>query len=100
MATAIEPAKIDIGRVIGRGADALRRNLIGFAAFALLLGGLPALAVDYLFQGVFSDLSFDGPLWTSLVASFIADFLSASPWTSFSKASWSSVSRPGRSVGR
>jgi hypothetical protein len=47
MATTEQGRKIDIGRVIGRGFEALGGNLLPFLALALMLGGLPALALYY-----------------------------------------------------
>ncbi|HYI47701.1 MAG TPA: hypothetical protein VEX35_04475 [Allosphingosinicella sp.] len=49
MASAPPPqAKVDVGRVIGRGFEALKSNFLGFFATALLLAGLPAFLTQYL----------------------------------------------------
>jgi hypothetical protein len=41
-------AKVDVGRVLGRGFEALKANFPGFFAVALLLAGLPAFLIQYL----------------------------------------------------
>lgn len=49
MATIPPPqAKVDVGRVLGRGFEALKDNFLGFFAVALLLAGVPAFLTQYL----------------------------------------------------
>ena len=47
MAAAAPVEKIDIGRVIGRGFEALRANFLAFFACALLLTGAPSFFMQY-----------------------------------------------------
>ena len=48
MASAPSGRNIDIGRVIGRGFEALKANFLPFFGFALVLAGVPAFCQAYL----------------------------------------------------
>jgi hypothetical protein len=71
MATTGPEAKIDIGRVISRGFEALGGNLLPFLALALVLGGLPALAVYYALGTLGLDGGSPARIWGGFAAAFL-----------------------------
>ncbi len=81
MATVAPVEKIDIGRVIGRGFEALRAHFFPFFAVAALLAGAPAFFMQYwALSGIESATSLDyvftlaywGPILGTLLATFVA----------------------------
>lgn len=76
-------AKVDVGRVLGRGFEALKANFLGFFAAALLLAGVPAFLIQYLaFSGlrtmdpsVIFSWYFWGPLAATLFATLLGNAL-------------------------
>ena len=81
MAIAAPEEKIDIGRVISRGFEALRANFFPFFAFALLLSGVPSFLVQYWAMtelrgadnpGFFISAGYWGPLLGGWLLAFVA----------------------------
>jgi hypothetical protein len=79
MASEPPEASVDVGRVLGRGFEALKANFIPFLLVALLLVGLPAFLAQYLpSAGLDPDrpelvLTFD--YWGALLVSMFAALL-------------------------
>jgi hypothetical protein len=77
MATVPPPqAKAQVGRVLGRGFEALKDNFVPFFALALLLSGVPAFLFEYLTWGDFqpdgADLIGSLSYWAALFGSLFA----------------------------
>jgi len=83
MATVAPVEKIDIGRAIGRGFEALRAHFFPFVAVAALLAGAPAFFMQYwMLTGVATadidyilSLAYWGPILGSLLATMVAGAL-------------------------
>lgn len=83
MATTAPVEKIDIGRVIGRGFEALRAHFFAFFAVAALLAGTPAYFMQYwMLTGAATadldyilSLAYWGPILGSLLATMVAGAL-------------------------
>lgn len=83
MATTVPVEKIDIGRVIGRGFEALRAHFFPFFAISALLAGAPAFFMQYWMMAGAATfdpnyiVSFDywGPILGSFLASMVAGAL-------------------------
>jgi membrane-anchored glycerophosphoryl diester phosphodiesterase (GDPDase) len=72
-------AKAEVGRVLGRGFEALKGDFVPFFAVALLLSGVPGFLFEYLswsdFQADGSDLILSLPYWAALLGSLFATLL-------------------------
>lgn len=83
MATVAPVEKIDIGRVIGRGFEALKANFLPFFAVAAVLAGGPAFFMQYwMLSGAATadldyvlSLTYWGPILGSLLATVVAGAL-------------------------
>jgi len=80
MATIPPPqAKVDVGRVIGRGFEALKDNFVGFFAVALLLAGVPAFLTEYLtistIEPIEPSFAFSGVFWGGVIGGLFVTVL-------------------------
>ncbi len=75
MATPAPGKKIEIGRVISRGVDAVRRNLLPFAGLALLCGGVSAALSEYAVPRLMAGTRFADSYWAYIVPGLVADFV-------------------------
>jgi hypothetical protein len=83
MASAPSGRNVDIGRVIGRGFEALKANFLPFFGFALLLAGVPAFCqayfsaadVEMVRVGGVSVFEFLLKMFGSMFASFVGGIL-------------------------
>ena len=78
---ASEPPKrnVDVGRVIGRGFEALKANFLPFFGFALLLVGLPGFASTYIAASRINTLDpnliFTSTYWLTVFGGGLIGFL-------------------------
>ena len=75
MATPAPGRKIEIGRVISRGVDAVRRNLLPFAGVALLCGGVSTALSEYALPRLMAGTRLADFDWAYIVPGLAADFV-------------------------
>lgn len=75
MAASAPVRTISIGRVIGRGVDAVGRNLLPFAGLALLDGGLWAALNEYGLPELAAAIGLADSYWAYVVPAVMVDFV-------------------------